>query len=351
MHHINASEVIDSDALLRDALSLSMLSGEGVCLEGFRAREDDAGLMRRHLSALRAVETVNEGVFEPAAIGDQRLSFSPGAMKSGAHTLSIGVGQSTIPLVELVLPALLLRTDQPTTLRLRGGTHSRHDACLEHLTVALRGALSQMGVELEVVTHHPGFYPASAGLFEVTVTPTASLRPLDWTGPPVWTRRRGRVLLAHLQDSVAKRQIKALRKSLRWSHDDFEVVTSTSALSPGNAIVLELEGEKHAEVFTRCGFPGYRAESVVEAVVTELRSFLTSTARVSPRLTERLLIFSALAGGGRFDAAPLTLRSQQLMTLIPTFLGVRIQHTRCEGDGRIERVEVHAGEDSNGWQK
>src|SRR6202167_3601802 len=92
--------------ILRTALALSMLTGQPFRIENIRAGREKPGLLRQHLTAVNAAAAICGAAVEGAAISSRALSFSPGKVKPGEYTFSIGTAGSTTLVLQTVLPAL-----------------------------------------------------------------------------------------------------------------------------------------------------------------------------------------------------------------------------------------------------
>jgi RNA 3'-terminal phosphate cyclase (ATP) len=79
-----------------------------------------------------------------AAIGSQAISFTPGKVKAGAYTFSVGLAGSTTLVLQTVLPALLI-ADGPSSLTLEGGTHNPHAPPIDFLELAFLPLINRMG--------------------------------------------------------------------------------------------------------------------------------------------------------------------------------------------------------------
>jgi RNA 3'-terminal phosphate cyclase (ATP) len=121
--------------ILRTALGLSMVTGQPFRIEKIRAGRDKPGLLRQHLTAVNAAATVCGASVEGAVISSRELSFTPGNVKAGEYTFSIGSAGSTTLVLQTVLPALLT-ADGPSSLTLEGGTHNPHAPPIDFLEKA-----------------------------------------------------------------------------------------------------------------------------------------------------------------------------------------------------------------------
>jgi RNA 3'-terminal phosphate cyclase (ATP) len=101
--------------------------------------------------------------------------------------------------------------------------------------------------------------------------------------------------------------------------------------------VIELEWATGREVFTGFGEKGVRAERVADTACDEAAAWLASGEPVGPHLADQLLLPMALAGGGRFRTAALSLHAATNIDTIRAFLDVDVV-TTASTDGGIEIV-------------
>jgi RNA 3'-terminal phosphate cyclase (ATP) len=64
--------------ILRTSLSLSMITGRPFRIENIRARRQRGGLLRQHLTAVRAAAEICDGRVQGASLGSAALTFEPG---------------------------------------------------------------------------------------------------------------------------------------------------------------------------------------------------------------------------------------------------------------------------------
>ncbi len=316
--------------ILRSALALSMVTGQPFRIENIRANRDKPGLMRQHLTAVRAAAEVGRASVEGDEIGSTALSFKPGTTNGGDYTFAIGTAGSTTLVLQTVLPALLT-ADEPSTLEISGGTHNGHAPTVHFLQNAFVPVIERMGpkVEVELVRH--GFYPAGGGMIRVRIEPVQSLTPIEILERGQTTRRLAIASVAGLSGSIAKRELKIIAKRLSFEDNELRIEQLPDAYGPGNVVGVELESEHVAEVFTGFGERGVSAEKVAERVASHVRRYLSLDAPVGEHLADQLLLPMALAGGGAIRTGPLSRHCTTNAQTIERFLPVKVH---AEGSGQ-----------------
>ena len=80
---IDGSEGEGGGQILRSSLALSICTRQPFRIEKIRANRDKPGLMRQHLTAVKAATEICDAEVEGAELGSRALTFRPGALKAG----------------------------------------------------------------------------------------------------------------------------------------------------------------------------------------------------------------------------------------------------------------------------
>lgn len=333
---IDGSEGEGGGQILRTSLALSLITGRPFHLVRLRARRHKPGLLRQHLTAVRAATSVGGAKVQGDALGSQELVFVPGPVKHGEYTFSVGsAGSVTLVLQTVIWP--LLHAPGSSQLAFEGGTHNPMAPPFEFIAEVFLPLLRRMGADAQVALERVGFYPAGGGRFTARVSGGEPLRPLHWHERGALLRRQARAIYANLPKSIADRELRAVQNLLGWERQELRAMPVESA-GPGNALLLSVEFEHGAELFSAFGEKRISAEQVAARVVKELREHLACEAPVGPHLADQLLIPLALAGDGSFSSYALTQHTLTNMQIVERFLPVRFEI--AGGQGEIRRVSV-----------
>lgn len=248
--------------ILRTALALSIVTGRPFRIENIRAGRENPGLLRQHLTAVKAATEVSDAREDGAALRSKELTFA-GPVRAGDFTFSVGTTGSATLVLQTVLPALLTASGR-SKLVLEGGTHN----------------------------------PAGD--------------------------RRIRALVANLPRSIAEREVEVVQRGLSIPAEKASVEELRGGLGPGNVVMVEVDMDHHTEVFTGFGEASVRAETVAEKVVQETRAYVASNLPVSRHLADQLLVPLALAGAGHFRTSPPSRHTTTNVEVVRRFLDVRI---------------------------
>ena len=69
--------------ILRSSLALSLLTSKPFRIENIRAGRRRPGLMRQHLTCVKAAQTICGQTEGPEKVGDLALTFEPGPVRAG----------------------------------------------------------------------------------------------------------------------------------------------------------------------------------------------------------------------------------------------------------------------------
>jgi len=309
--------------ILRTALALSMVTGKPFRIEKIRAGRPKPGLLRQHLTAVKAAVAISGATVSGADLGSGALTFSPGPVSAGEFAFAVGTAGSATLVLQTVLPALLTASTS-SKLVLEGGTHNPAAPPFDFLVKSFLPLINRMGPTVTAELERPGFYPAGGGHFSVSIVPTPRLLPLEMLESAVIRSINARAVVANLPRSIAEREVKLIGRLLSLAGDSLTVEETRNALGPGNVVAVEIEAEHHIEVFTGFGEMAVRAEAVATKVAQEARAYIASGVPVSRYLADQLLIPIALAGAGRFRTGPLSRHTTTNIEVVRQFLEVNI---------------------------
>ena len=322
--------------ILRSALSLATCTGQGFRIERIRARRDKPGLLRQHVTAVKAAAAISDANVDGCEVGSQTLSFSPRAVRADEYTFSIGTAGSCTLVLQTVLPALLTAS-APSTLRIAGGTHNKAAPPFDFLSRAYLPLLARMGAVVTLTIARYGFYPRGGGVIEAQIVPTPRLRSIELLKRGERVRGYAESYIAGVPLHVAERELAVVGRRLNWTPEQLKVRGLPGEMGPGNALTVTLEHEHVTEVFTGFGERGRSAESVAEETAREARDYLAHDAPVGPYFADQLLVPMALGGVRAFVTTAPTTHFQSNMEVIAAFVGRRIT-TECDGARHIVTV-------------
>jgi len=314
--------------VLRTALSLAAITGQGFRLEHIRARRPDPGLHAQHLTAVHAVAELCDAELEGAELGSRTVTFLPRSLpRPGHYRWDVGTAGSTTLILQAVLWPLAL-ADGPSSVELLGGTHVAWSPPADYVRDVYLWMLAQAtgGVLAHLEVGCWGWFPLGGGQLSVQIyggTEIASLRVLERGAlRQVSVLSAASNLPGHIVERQALRAESCLRK--QGIVPRVEVLESPS---PGKGTVVFILAEYE---HTRAGFTAYgRLRKPAEGVAEEAcRAFVRYHRRGQPvdqHLGDQLLLPMALAHGTTEYAVSVV--TQHLLTsawLIGHFLTVEV---------------------------
>lgn len=305
--------------VLRTALALSALTGTPFTIRRIRAKRHRPGLLRQHLTGVRAVAEVCGAEVSGDQLGSTELTFRPGPVKAGTYSFAVGTAGSAGLVLQAVLPPLMA-AGGPSRIEVSGGTHNPASPPGQFLHHALYPLIARMGPRVRIELEAWGFYPAGGGRYVVDVEP-APWRPLD-------LEERGGIVeidlvaaVANLDPSIARRELVTARGVLGLDREAGRVLEVPSP-GPGNAVLAVVRAEHVTEVFTGFGQKRVAAEAVAASMAKECAAWRDAGVPVGMHLADQLLLPLALAGGAFRTVEP-TPHTVTAADVIARFLGRR----------------------------
>ena len=263
--------------ILRTALGLSLFTGQPFRIDKIRAGRRNPGLLRQHLTAVKAAAKIGQAEVAGVTIGSTQLTFSPGRIAPGRYQFAVGTAGSATLVLQTVLPALLTSDDQDlqTRLTLEGGTHNPFAPPFDFLAKAFLPLLERMGARIEARLERYGFYPAGGGRFEIAIEPARRLTAVELNERGKILYRRATALVAHLPRKIAERELGVVHRKLSWPQEWLKA--ESTANSPGPPSAFTSTG-----ISRRCPltFPIALAVTVAVAGSWQPVALITSTAPI-----------------------------------------------------------------------
>jgi RNA 3'-terminal phosphate cyclase (ATP) len=308
--------------MLRTALTLAMITGQPFRMVNIRGKRKKSGLMRQHLTCVKAACEISGGSVDGAEVGSTEIVFRSAKVVGSAYQFSIGTAGSTTLLLQTLVPALLY-ADEESCLRLEGGTHNPMAPPFEFIQLVYLPALKRMGVEAEVSLLEKGFVPAGGGIIELSVKPCKKLLPISLHDRGALKSEHLSVFIRNLDRSIAERMLDAAKKQHPCAHASIEVTET----GPGRGVSCHLyaEFEHTAELTSACGEVGVTAERIGLNVGKAMKHFQSSGAAVGHHLADQLLLPMALAGGGSFTTGMPDEHVTTNLSVIEKFLPLKSQ--------------------------
>lgn len=335
LRHIDGSVGEGGGQLLRLAVALSAVTRQAVRVENIRAGRAKPGLAAQHLAAVRAVAALCGAAAEGLTLRSRSLVFKPGQPRGGEYQFDVGTAGGVTLVLQALLPVLL--AGQVTArVRVRGGTDVDRAPPVDYLDAVLLPLLARLGARVRMRLLRRGYFPRGGGEIELGVA-AHSVRAVSFQAEGEAATIRGLSHVAGLPERVAARMTQAAYEPLAaagMSVDiETRVLTADAADGSGGAIVCWAERGNSILGAARVAKRGVRAEALGAAVGESLAADLAAGVALDTHAADQLLVYLALAGGGRFTTRRLTPHARTAMWLIGQFLP--IQFDVQEADDRV----------------
>ena len=309
--------------VLRTSLALSAVTGKPFRIEGIRSKRRRPGLLRQHLTAVRAIAEVCGARVTGDELSSLALTFEPHAVRHGEYRFAVGTAGSATLVFQTVLPPLLAAEGR-SRLIFEGGTHNPMAPPFEFIVQTFLPLLHRMGASVAAELERPGFYPAGGGRFTVEIAGGAPLERLALLERGAIESVRVRAVVSQIPDHVATREVKVLADQLADLPLSVESAR-VEAAGPGNVVLVTIRAASVTETFTGFGAVGVRAEKVAHRLAGEVRKYVAAGVPVGEHLADQLLLPLALArGGGEFRTAAPSLHTRTNVAVIDRFLSRRV---------------------------
>lgn len=310
--------------ILRSSLALSGITGKPLRLFNIRGGRKKPGLLRQHLTCVRAAAEITGAELSGDALRSSEISFVPGPIRAGDYHFSIGTAGSTSLVLQTILP-LLWSASEPSRVILEGGTHNQAAPPFEFLSRCFFPVLKRIGIGVEASLERFGFYPAGGGRVCIEVQPARSFKKVDLLERGDAVTLTAESLFASISSNVAERELDLCRRRLTIPEERCLPRKITNSLGPGNVLFITANDGRLETVVSAFGTRGVTAERVAADAIQEMRAFLAAQVPVCEYLADQLLLPMALAGGGSFLTVQPSLHTQTNITIINQFLDIPIR--------------------------
>jgi len=339
MVEIDGSEKSGSGTIVRDAVSLSVLTGQEIHLKNIRAKRDKPGLRPQHLKGVEACSQICQGELEGAEVGSREIIFRPGEIvKGGSFNWDIGTAGSTTMLASTVLP-LAIFAKGTSIYKIAGGLFQDFAPSAYHLKYVLFPILRKMGIELDLEIIQPGYVPQGKGVIEIKVRPQKEkIRPFIALQQGKVTEIKGIALSSLLRErKVSERMAQECQKELKqkgysakieiaYDTEDNPVYQKTSIQAGASLAIWARTGTGCLIGSDMAGALGRRAEFIGRQVARNLIEDLETEATVDRHLADQLIPFCALAGGiSEYLIPHMTEHVETRLWLVEKMLGAKTE--------------------------
>ena len=321
--------------VLRTALTLAMCTGQALEVKRIRRGRARPGLLRQHLTALRAAQSISDAEVAGDELRSESIRFVAGKVQAGDYEFKIGTAGSTTLLAQTIVPALAL-ADSESTLRMEGGTHNGMAPSVDFIEQAFAPQLNQLGVGFEstLITH--GFYPNGGGVWQCKLKPSEA-QELSLIERGELLEKLAVVKSANIEVGIAERELARVKKKLGFGDCALQAQQVKSP-GPGNIVSIRLRYEHVTEVFESVGALGVPAERVAGRAIAGAKRYMAGSHPVGEYLADQLLVPMVLGIGGEFITKDLSEHTKTNIAVIEQMLGQSCIETRETASGTVINV-------------
>jgi RNA 3'-terminal phosphate cyclase (ATP) len=269
-----------------------MSTGRPLTLVNIRAGRKKPGLMRQHLTCVRAAAEISDARVQGDALNSSELVFEPKRVNAGDYRFRIGSAGSTNLVLQTVFPALALCTES-STVQLEGGTHNPLAPSTDFLAQAFAPQAAKFGFGLSIDLQRHGFVPAGGGVVQARIEP-AKLQGVTLVERQGRAKYTARVLISQLERTIATREVKTLVRRLGIDEEQVQI-ESVESSGPGNVVLVGVHYDNCDELICEPGRVGMKAERVARAATNAVRKYITSGAPIGEHLGDQLMLLAGLA--------------------------------------------------------
>lgn len=163
--------------ILRTALVVSCVTGRPVKIDRIRAGRPNPGMRAQHVAAASALAAVCGARTSGLHVGSTAMRFEPGKGAGGGGAANdngnkircdVGTAGSTTLILSALVVAASLRGRQLEAV-LTGGTDVAWSPTAGYTSLALREALSRMGIKFSMAVERRGYYPEGGGVVRASI--------------------------------------------------------------------------------------------------------------------------------------------------------------------------------------
>jgi len=320
--------------MLRTALSLSMITGQAFRMVNIRGQRQKPGLMRQHLTCVKAACEISNGTVDGAEMGSTEIVFQAGEIQGGSYEFAIGTAGSTSLLYQTLFPALL-HANEDSELTLKGGTHNPLAPPFEYLDHVFLPALQRMGISTSLNLLETGFTPIGGGVIQANIAPSHGFDSMEWHERGEPSEHKILIPYRDLRQDIPERVAKAAQTAMPDA--DCHLNELQSGKGPGIACMIESSFTNAASLSTIYGAKNMSSERVGKNAVKNMQTFIGCDVPVDRHLADQLLLPMALAGEGSFTTMHLDNHVPSNISVIEQFLPVKF-HILDKGKKQVISV-------------
>ncbi|HWQ17622.1 MAG TPA: RNA 3'-terminal phosphate cyclase [Sulfolobales archaeon] len=322
--------------ILRYTLALAAVLRKPVRIVNIRARRENPGLQRQHLTVVKALAEISRARVKGAVLGSTEVEFEPQGISGGSFFFDIGTAGS----ITLVLQSLLLVaafSERQVELRIRGGTDVPWSPTYDYFKNVFLYHLSKVGYEVELELVRRGHYPRGGGEVIARISdPPKGFKPLSLSERGGIVSIRGISHAVRLPRHVAERQARAAKEKLTALGIRVPIEIEIESYPPdkdphigqGSGIAIWADSQNTRLGADSIGARDKRAEDVGIEAASRLANDLLTGASLDTHMSDMIVPYLLLAKGpSEVTCASLTLHAYTIIEISKKIVsGVSIEY-------------------------
>jgi RNA 3'-phosphate cyclase len=319
--------------ILRNAVALSTITNKPVKITDIRANRPNPGIKAQHYVALKSIAEICNAETKGLEIGSTSVTFKPGKIKGGKYKFEVGTaGSITLAFQAIILS--MLKTKEPVTISLTGGTDVRWSPSWNYFENVFLPLIKKMGVNVFPRLILRGYYPKGGGEAVITINPVKKIQPLKIDKPEYHSEVNGLINISNLPDHIIARMKKTVIKTLLKNDLQTKIdVDQSTSLSPGVGVTL---WSKPKDTIIGCAVLGEKdisSEEIGKKVSETLFKEIEAETTLDVHAFDQVLPYMALAKGNGVSKCivrELSSHASTNMWLIQQFLDVNFEALQSE---------------------
>lgn len=313
--------------ILRTSLSLAAMLGQPVRIRNIRANRGRPGLMRQHLTGVRALAEICDAKLQGAELHSPELVFEPTGIRGGDYRFAVGSAGSVVLVAQTILPVLLKATE-PSTVRIEGGTHVPGAPTFEFFNEVFLPQLRLMGCDVTATLERHGFFPAGGGSIKLSIVPLTEAKPYAMLETGELLSAEITAIYCDIDRKIAQAEADMIAHQV-VALNPIVMVREADAVCAGNAVWLTLRFENITEIFSAIGMVERSRKEVAQEVMRRYKNYRKAGQPVGYFLADQLLLpIFHLGDYGIFRTCPWSLHARTNLAVLSSFKNIFEYETR-----------------------
>lgn len=317
-------------ALLRTALSMSVLTQQAFRVEHIRTGTKFSGLDVEDLTLISALQKMTDAEVSGAEPGSLSLLFVPKRAPRPLNepVLTVrnerGRGSNALVIASTLIP-ILARTGRLTEIQATGETNANNAMSFDYFSNVVGYAWQKMNLHMFCDLERSAWSREGNGIVNFEIEP-GGFQGIQWLDRGEPKLLRAMVTGCRVTPNTIERAVSHLQKLAQSCRMKIDIDTHLAeGDSTGLQVTVWMQYQRGLGGGSEMGGKNVRAEQVAQNAFEKCFDWMTGEATVDPILAEHLLLPACFAEGStEFKVSEITPRLQTSIWVIKQFSPVRI---------------------------